>query len=188
MVREPEDRKEIVARPSSPGITSKTIEQWKPAELDPELANLAMAKLLVEKLGTPSRIKKEFIVRKAIFKALNHIPDEYSEIPLEKSDLDNMFVDRNPIMLKKIRSGNPTGYDSSLRLQVYDSAELGSVNEDGLYFDRVWAFLMKPKYIINGMAGMGGLQEEEKGESLIGRAINWFRGGKKNAGSPNNPQ
>ena len=177
MPKEPQERKEIATRPSSPGITTKTIEQWNPAELNPDLANLAMAKLLVERLGTPSRIKKEFIVRKAVFKALNHIPETLQEII--------PATDTEPSVLNVIDRGNPTGYDSSLRLEVYRQAELGSVNEDGIYFDRVWAFLMKPRYIINGMAGMGGLQEEEKGESLIGRAINWFRGGKKN-GTTNN--
>lgn len=178
MPKEPQERKEIATRPSSPGITRQTIEQWNPAELNPDLANLAMAKLLVERLGTPSRIKKEFIVRKAVFKALNHIPETLEEII--------PATEYEPAVLNVIERGNPTGYDSSLRLEVYRQAELGSVNEDGIYFDRVWAFLMKPKYIINGMAGMGGLQEEEKGESLIGRAINWFRGGKKN-GTTNNP-
>lgn len=172
MPKEPQERKEIATRPSSPGITTKTLEQWNPAELNPDLANLAMAKLLVERLGTPSRIKKEFIVRKAIFKALNHIPATLEEV-IPESEFE-------PAVLNVVNAGNPTGYDSSLRLEVYRNAELGSVNEDGIYFDRVWAFLMKPKYIINGMAGMGALQEEEQGESLFSRAVNWFKGGKKN--------
>jgi hypothetical protein len=177
MPKEQPERKEVAARPSSPGITAKTIEQWKPAELDPELANLAMAKLLVEKLGTPSRIKKEFIVRKAIFTALNHIPATYQEIaPV----CENEEGYKGPAIWNEINKGNPTGYDSSLRLEVYRQAELGSVNENGIYFDRVWAFLMKPKYILSGMAGMP-VQEEEKGESLFGRAVNWLRGGKKDA-------
>lgn len=174
-----QERKEIAARPPPPGITNKTIEQWKPSEIDPELANLAMAKVLVDKLGTPSRVKKEFIVRKAVFTALNHVPATLQEvIPATETE---------PAVLNVINPGNPTGYDSSLRLEVYRCAELGSVNEDGIYFDRVWAFLMKPKYIINGMAGMGALQEEEQGESLFSRAVNWFRGGKKNGSTTNNP-
>lgn len=177
MPKEPSERKEIATRPSSPGITSKTLEQWKPAELDPELANLAMAKLLVEKLGTPSRIKKEFIVRKAIFTALNHIPSTYQEISPACENEEGM---KGPAIWNEVNKGNPTGYDSSLRLEVYRNAELGSVNEDGIYFDRVWAFLMKPKYVITGMAGMGGLQDEEQKESIFGRVVNWFRGGKKN--------
>lgn len=177
MPKEPAERKEIAARPPPPDITNRTIEQWKPSEIYPELANLAMAKVLVDKLGTPSRIKKEFIVRKAIFTALNHVPATLEEIiPANECE---------PAVLNIVNAGNPTGYDSSLRLEVYRNAELGSVNEDGIYFDRVWAFLMKPKYIINGMAGMGGLQEEEQGESIIGRAINWFRGGKKHDQSNN---
>lgn len=184
MPKEQPERKEVATRPASPGITTKTLEQWKPEQLDPELANLAMAKMLVDKLGTPSRVKKEFIVRKAIFTALNHIPATYEEVEPACMNDEGM---RGPAIWNVVHPGNPTGYDSSLRLEVYRNAELGSVNEDGIYFDRAWAFLMKPKYIINGMAGMGGLQEEEKGESLIGRAVNWFRGGKKNANNGNNP-
>lgn len=184
MPKEPVERKEIATRPSSPGITNKTIEQWKPEQLDPELANLAMAKLLVEKMGTPSRITPVFNVRKSLFMALNHVPAQYQEIAVPKSDLDETFKDRKPVILKCINPGKPTGYDASLRIALYENWERGSVNEGGIYFDRVWAFLMKPKYILSGMAGMP-MQEEEKGESIIGRAINWFRGGKKN--DTNNP-
>lgn len=176
MPKEPVERKEIAQRPAPPGITNKTIERWNPADLNPELANLAMAKLLVEKMGTPSRISPAFNVRKSMFKALNHIPGEYREISPACQNENGMW---GPAILEEICKGNPTGYDSSLRLAVYENWERGSVNEAGIYFDRVWAFLMKPKYILSGMAGMP-MQEEEQGESLIGRAVNWFRGGKKN--------
>ena len=173
MPKEQIDRSNILARPGSPGITSKTIEQWKPEQLDPELANLAMAKLLVEKMGTPSIVNKQFVVRKAIFKALNHIPKTY-----EKLDNDMYVI---------VDKGNPTGYNSTLRLSVYDYAEKGSVNIEGLYFERAWAFLMKPKYIINSMSGAPGQFEEEKGESIFSRITGWLRGGKKN-GSANSGQ
>jgi len=165
---EPE-KKSIIERPQSPGITNKTIEQWNPAELNPELANIAMAKLLVEKMGRPSRISKEFVSRKAIAITLNHIPEKYEERSIDGQSYLVLF-----------ERGNPTGIDSSLRVALYEHAEAGSNNVDGWYGEKVWAYLMKPKYIINGVAGMGGIQEEEKGESLVGRAINWFRGGKKN--------
>lgn len=165
MTKEPE-KKEIAIRPPSPGSSQTNNNQWKPEQLDPELANLAMAKLLVEKMGTPSIVNKQFIVRKALFKALNHIPKKYEMI-----DPDTFAV---------IDKGNPTGYDSTLRLMVYDYAEQGSVNIDGQYFEKAWAFLMKPKYIINGMAGQPGQFQEEEGESIAGRILNWFKGGKKN--------
>jgi hypothetical protein len=166
-----EPKKEIAIRPPSPGATQTNGGQWRPEQLDPELANLAMAKLLVEKMGTPSIVNKQFIVRKAIFKALNHIPKQY-----EKIDADTFIV---------IDKGNPTGYDSSLRLAVYNEAERGSVNIDGQYFEKAWAFLMKPKYIINAAAGQPGQFEEEKGESIAGRIMNWFKGGKKDERNSN---
>jgi hypothetical protein len=174
MPKEPQERKEIAARPAPPGITNRTIEQWNPADLNPELANIAMAKLLVEKMGRPSRISKEFVSRKAIAITLNHIPEQYEERMID-----------GVLYLTRIEKGNPTGIDASLRVSLYEQAEAGSNNVDGWYGEKVWAFLMKPKYIINGVAGMGGIPDEEKGESLIGRAINWFRGGKKNEQSNN---
>lgn len=130
-------------------------KQWRPDQVDPELANLAMAKLLVEKMGTPSILNKNFVVRYGIFNAINHSPE------------------------------NPTGYDSSLRLAVYREVSSQSVNIDGVYFEKVWAFLMKPKYIINGMNGMPNQFDQEKGESIVGRFVNWIRGGKKNEQSAN---
>jgi hypothetical protein len=176
VTKEPE-KKEIAIRPPSPGTMQNNSGQWKPEQLDPELANLAMARLLVEKMGTPSIVNKQFIVRKAIFKALNHIPKKYEEITTEED---------NAVVLKCINKGNPTGYDSTLRLLVYDYAEQGSVNIDGQYFEKAWQFLMKPKYVISGALGMPGQFEEDKGESIAGRIMNWFRGGKKNEQRPNN--
>jgi len=166
MTKEPE-KKEIAIRPPSPGLQSNNSGQWRPEQLDPELANIAMAKLLVEKMGTPSIVNKKFIVRKAIFRALNHIPKKYDKIS------DDVFALVSP--------GNPTGYDSTLRLLVYDYSEAGSVNIDGQYFEKAWQFLMKPKYVISGALGMPGQFEEDKGESIAGRIMGWLRGGKKDA-------
>lgn len=114
----------------------------KPYELDAELAQLKMAEMMIQRLPRPSKVSKAFIARKGIFEALNHT------------------------------EANRTGYDCSLRCTLYDQFALQSVNEDGLYFEHFWAFMMKPKYIINGMQ-QG--QPEEK-ESLIGRAVGWLRG------------
>lgn len=68
-------------------------------------------------------------------------------------------------------------YDCSLRLQLYDHVAANSVNISGKYFERFWAFLMKPKYVIQGIPF--GEKEEEK-QSLVGRMVNWWRGGKAN--------
>lgn len=119
----------------------------KPYELDAELAQLKMAELMIQQLPRPSKVSKAFIVRKSIFESLNHT---------EK---------------------NHTGYDCSLRLNLYDQVSLESINEEGIYFERFWAFMMKPKYIINGMQ-MG--QPEEEKQSIISRAIGWLRGKQNN--------
>jgi hypothetical protein len=66
-------------------------------------------------------------------------------------------------------------YDCSLRISLYHSVEANSVNVDGRYFERLWAYMMKPKYVIQGIPF--GQPEEEK-ESVFGRIANWWRGGK----------
>jgi hypothetical protein len=114
----------------------------KPYELDAELAQLKLAELMIQRLPVPSKVNKAFIARRAIWGALNHTDE------------------------------NPTGYDCSMRIKLYDTFALQSVNEEGMYFERFWAFMMKPKYIINGMQ-QGQIEEKE---SIIGRAIGWFRG------------
>jgi hypothetical protein len=154
----------IAPRPASPNPADRNGSGIRPYELDPELAQIRLAELMIGRLGTPSDISAPFVVRHAIFKSLNHRPALYRIAGTEE-----ILVDQ----------GNNTGYDCSLRLDVYRHAEGGSVNRDGHYFNNFWAYLMKPKYIINGM-GQGNPLEKEEGESIFGRVVNWFRGGKKN--------
>lgn len=131
--------------------------------MDPELAQHKMAELMVNKLGTPSVVTKEFVVRHGMFKAINHTDPIFTHGPDGK--------------LSGVIPGNPTGYDCSLRLRVYQNVANESVNVDGVYFHNFWAYMMKPKYVINGMQ-LG--QPEEQKESIIGRVMKWFSGGKKN--------
>lgn len=70
--------------------------------------------------------------------------------------------------------GNPTGYDSSLRLAVYEHVARHSVNIEGEYFHSFWAFAMKPKMIIQGMNAMGQPVEEEGRQSIFDRVRGWF--------------
>lgn len=116
--------------PPAPTSSTRDTNAWRPDQVDPELANLAMAKQLMDHMGVPSKISPAFNIRKAIFASLNHTPK------------------------------NRTGIDTSIRLTLYNSYELGTINENGVYFDRIWAYLMKPKYILSGYAGM----PEEKAE------------------------
>ena len=161
----------ISPRPASPNPADRNGSGIRPYELDPELAQIRLAEIMIGKLGTPSDISAPFVVRHAIFKSLNHRPPMYRVI-----DGIEHLVDL----------GTNPGYDCSLRLDVYRHAEGGSINKDGHYFNNFWAYLMKPKYIINGMSGQQNPWEKEEGESIIGRVVGWFRGGRKDANSGNN--
>ena len=150
MTKQPEQQSAAM-RPASPGIVDRGASGVKPWELDPDLAAAKLAENLINKLGTPSIISKKFAVRYGIFHALNHQ-----------------------------RGFNETGYDSSIRLAVYRQVAAQSVNVDGEYFRNTFALLMKPKYILQGGVMMPGQFQEEQKESIFGKIVNWFRGGKKN--------
>ena len=132
--------------PPSPGSNTQTHTTTRPEELNADLATAAMAKELVKQLGRPSIITKAFAVRKGICEAMNHSDD------------------------------NQTGYDTTLRVMVYDAVENASVNIDGKYFERTWAYLMHPKFIIQGMPMNSGQQEEQPNAAV--RFVNWIRGNK----------
>lgn len=116
-----------------------------PSLIDADLAAAAMAKELVKQLGRPSIISKKFAVRKGVFKALNHTKE------------------------------HKTGYDCSLRIMVYDEVENASVNIDAKYFERAWAYLMRPKFIVTGMPQTPNTFDEQ--EPTWGRKLlNMFTG------------
>lgn len=161
----------IAPRPASPNPAERNGPGIRPYELDPELAQIKLAEIMIGKLGTPSIVSQPFVVRYGIFTALNHRSPIYRDINGESVKVD---------------PGNLTGYDCSLRLDVYRKVAEQSVNIDGKYFHGFWAYMMKPKYIINGMLGQPNQFDEEKGESIIGKVANWFRGGKKDD-NRNNP-
>ena len=153
-----EPKLQIAPRKSSLN-TTRSNEGWRPEQLDPDLANMAMANLLVEKMGTPSRINQVFNARKAMLMALNHREPVYDELTGVTTD-----------------AGNPTGYDCSMRIAAYEKWERGSINVDGWYGEKIWAFLMKPKLMITSLAGSGAIQEEEPKESMFGNILNKIRG------------
>ena len=145
-----------LARPENRDLSDKKSGS-EPWQVNPELMQLRIADLMIQKMGTPSIQEKEFGVRYGIFKALNHHDDL-----------------------------NPTGYDSSLRCTIYREYAAQSINKDGIYFHNFWAWLNKPKFVIQGGNGIFGPQQEEQKESLIGRGLNWLRGRSKNE-QPNSP-
>ena len=108
-------------RPQSPGSGTIKNTTTSPSDLDPDLAAMGMIKDLLIKVDTPSDITKQFAVRKALYSALTHTEN------------------------------NPTGYDASLRINLYASYEKSSLNISAKLFNSFMAFLMKPKMIIQGL-------------------------------------
>ncbi len=145
-----------LVRPESPSAANRgSSPTYSPDQINPDMASAKLAEGMVEKLGTPAIISKKFAVRYGIFRALNHTKE------------------------------NPTGYDSSIRLQLYEKIASNSVNIDGRYFERVWAYLMKPKYVISGTPfGVNAFEDEKP--SLIGRLVGWIRGEKPNDNNAGN--
>ena len=134
-------------RPQAPGSANLQTNRGdlNAADYNADMAAAALAKELVSKLGVPSVISKKFAVRYGLFKALNHSP------------------------------ANKTGYDSTLRMKVYEQVAADSVNIDGKYFERIFSYLMKPKYVISGMPNQGNTFDQE--EPSFGRKIiNMFTG------------
>lgn len=121
-----------ITRPQSPSVADKQTTGFRPDELNPDLAAATMARDLVAKLPNPAIVSKKFAVYQGIWTALNN-----SET-------------------------NPTGYDCSMRLAVYASVAETSVNVDGAYFKNLWAYLMRPKMIIQGLGGAQSPFEEEQ--------------------------
>ena len=135
--------------PPSPSAVKSEHGQYSPDQLNPDLAASKMAQDMVNKLGTPSIISKKFAVRYGIYRSLNHTKE------------------------------SKTGYDCSTRLKLYEEIAANSVNIDGKFFERFWAYLMKPKYVISGTPFGANAFEDEK-KSALGRIIGWFRGEKAN--------
>jgi hypothetical protein len=130
-------------RPQSPGSSTIKNTTTSPSDLDPDLAAMGMIKDLLIKVDTPSDITKQFAVRKALYSALNH------------------------------SENNPTGYDASLRINLYASYEKSSLNISAKLFNSFMAFLMKPKMIIQGLpTSPAGANEP----GMIGRIINRVTG------------
>jgi hypothetical protein len=141
--------------PPAPTTTNRSGQGWRPDQVDPDLANLAMAETLLSKFGTPSNITPAFNIRKSLLVALNH---------------------RNGS-----KKGEPgwTGIDTSLLIKVMENYELGTVNELGLLFNNIWAYLMKPRFILSGFTGQP--QEKPEEEGFGTRVVNGIFGKPKNA-------
>jgi len=101
--------------------TTSTESGYKPEDYNPEMAAASLAKDLVAKLPTPAIDTRKFTIIHGLMKSLNHT---------EK---------------------NKTYLDTTLMVELMDRVSEKSVNVDGKYFTSLFAYLMKPKYIIQGM-------------------------------------
>jgi hypothetical protein len=132
----------------SPRTKDNQTERLEPYQIDPEMAKAKIAGDTIKLLGRPSVVSKKFVVRHGIFKGLNHAKD------------------------------NPTGYDCSLRVAIYDNVADQSVNVDGKLFEKVFTYFSTPKIVMQGLPyGPGGFEEEK--ESALGRFVGWVTGKKK---------
>jgi len=135
--------------PASPSSSKTTESKWQPYEVDPDMANAKLANDLVTMCGRPGIVSKEFVIFHGILQGINHSKE------------------------------NPTYFDCSRIISVFDAVFANTVNINGALFEKIWQYLMKPKMIIQGMPGQMSFQEEQK-ESYFDKIRNWFTGGKKN--------
>ena len=144
-------------RPTPPSARVGAIGNVRPEDYNPEMAAASMAKDLVNRMGTPAILSQRFVVWHGMVRALNDSAE------------------------------NPTGIDTSLRLELYEHAAKNSVNVDGRYFTAVWTYLNKPNVTViqPGQIPTNAFQDDQP--SLGRRILNKLTG-KGDNGQPNNTQ
>jgi|WetSurMetagenome_2_1015567.scaffolds.fasta_scaffold22087_6 hypothetical protein len=148
-----------IVRQQSPATQSGAQNQYRPDELNAELAAAALARELVAKWPKPTISSKKFTVIHGLMLSLNH------KEPVLNSD--------GTVKEK----GNPTYLDVSPLIELMDRVDEKSVNVEGKLFTNLFAYLMHPKYIIQGMPQAGQVEEEKPG--LISRLIGGITGRNK---------
>lgn len=130
-----------IIRQQSPASSSGTESKYTPDQLNADLAAASLAKDLISKLPTPAIDTRKFTIIHGLMQSLNHIePDAEKEI-----------------------KGNPTYINTAGLIELMDRVSEKSVNVDGRYFQNLFAYLMKPKYIIQGMPQSAAATEEKQG-------------------------
>jgi hypothetical protein len=148
-----------IVRQQSPSTQTGAQNQYRPDELNAELAAAALARELVAKWPKPTISSKKFTVIHGLMLSLNH-----KEPVL------------NPDGTVK-EKGNPTYLDVSPLIELMDRVDEKSVNVEGKLFQNLFAYLMHPKYIIQGMPQVGQAEEEKPG--AVSRLIGWVTGKNK---------
>ena len=140
---------------SEPPRAGSAASDIKPSDYMADMAQAKMAERLLEKMGTPAIVSKQFVVWSGIWEALNDAP------------------------------GNKTYLDTSIHCSIYRNVAKNSVNVDGRYFDRVWAYLCTPTYVITQNTGVPANSFDQN----QGGIINWLKsklGGGRQEVKPNN--
>jgi hypothetical protein len=124
-----------------PSVSDGSHGMIRPEDSNPEMAAAAMLRRLLDKWPTPAISSKKFTVIHGLMISLNHTED------------------------------NQTYLDTSRLVSLMDCVEHKSVNEDGFLPKNLFAYLMHPTYIIQGMPQLGQVQEQKRGliSSLWGR-------------------
>lgn len=133
--------------PKAPTAEARQRGTYAPHELNPDLAAAHLAEHLVNIMPKPAVVTKPFVVWQGIFKGLNHTGD------------------------------NKTYFDCSALISILDSVAYNSVNINGAAFEKEWQYLMKPKMVVQGLAGQTTFEEEEK-QSFWDRMKAWWSGGR----------
>ena len=128
-----------IIRQQSPGPAAGIQNQYRPDELNAELAAAALARELVAKWPKPAIDSRKFTIIHGLMQSLNH---------------------REP---KGDDPGNITYINSSSLVELMDRVSEKSVNVDGKLFQNIFAYLMHPKYIIQGMPQAMAPEEEKPG-------------------------
>jgi hypothetical protein len=132
-----------IVRRKSPDVSTGQGSTYRPDELNADLAAASLARDLVSKLPTPAIDTRKFTIIHGLMKSMNHTET------------------------------NKTYIDTSLLVELMDRVSEKSVNVDGKYFQNLFAYLMKPKYIIQGLPQTN---TEEKKPGLISRMIGYVTG------------
>jgi len=116
-----------------PSVSDQSQRTIRPEDSNPEMAAAAMLRRLLEKWPTPAISSKKFTVIHGLMISLNHTEN------------------------------NLTYLDTSRLVSLMDCVEHKSVNEDGFLPKNLFAYLMHPTYIIQGMPQLGQVQEQRPG-------------------------
>lgn len=141
-----------IVRPQSPSAAQGIMNQYRPDELNADLAAATLVRELVAKLPIPAIDTRKFTIIHGLMEAMNHKEP----------------TDEDPV-------GNLTYLDTTRIIKLMDRVSEKSVNSDGKYFNNIFAYLMKPKYIIQGMPQTG-VQEEAK-PGILQRVLGWGKKG-----------